>query len=72
MKKDTIFQDTREKAVMQWLCGMEVHDDLAVRDGVKATREYIEDLKNQIRILNEQGEIKNQYLRKLKEELKGK
>lgn len=65
-KEDRTFKNLLENSVDQWLSQMEVHDDLAVRGGVKATREYIESLKKQIAVLEEKNALKDDYLKKLK------
>lgn len=65
-REDKTFQNLRENSVNEWLSQIENHDDLLVRGGVKATREYIESLKKQIEVLNEKNELKDKYLRKLK------
>ena len=40
-KEDTTFNDIRERSLNQWLDEMEQHEDIAVRGGVRLTREYI-------------------------------
>ena len=45
------FNGIRERSVGQWLDEMSNHDDIAVRGGVKVTREYISFLQNQIDLL---------------------
>lgn len=67
-KEDDTFYILREKSVNQWLDQMSQHDDLAVKGGVKATREYIESLKKRIGVLEEKNELKNKYLKAMKEE----
>lgn len=69
-KEDETFFKIREKSVEQWLDEMALHDDLAVRGGVKATREYVEDLKNRIQYLEQKCALRESYLKKMKE--KGK
>lgn len=64
--EDTTFRDIREKSVMQWLDEISDHEDIAVRGGVKVTREYIEALKQQIKNLEDRNRLKDNYLRKLK------
>ena len=44
-KEDTTFNDIRDKSLQQWLDEMEQHEDVAVRGGVKLTREYVQYLK---------------------------
>lgn len=68
IKEDNIYNETREKSIMQWLDEMSKHEDLAVRDGVKVTRDYIEYLKGQIRVLEEKNQLKDTFLKRLKME----
>ena len=44
---------------------MEKHEDIAVRGGVKLTREYIQHLKDENKRLEEQNKLKNEYLKKV-------
>lgn len=67
-REDNTFQNLRENSVNEWLNQMSCHEDLAVRGGVKATREYIEALKTQIERLNEKNNLKDYYLKKIKQE----
>lgn len=66
-KEDTTYNDVRERSVRQWLSEMSEHSDIAVRGGTKVTGEYIDELQRQIRMLNEKCELREQYLRKMKE-----
>lgn len=66
IKDDTTFNDIREKSLNAWLDEMEQHEDLAVRGGVKLTREYVAHLKNTIKKLESENELKAQYLKKMK------
>lgn len=66
-KDDNTFQNLRENSVNEWLNEMSEHNDLAVRGGVKATREYIESLKLKIANLEEKNGLKDAYLKKLKD-----
>ena len=63
--EDNTYRDLRERSLMQWLEEMEAHEDMTVRGGVRLCREYIQSLKDENRRLQEQNELKNQYLRKL-------
>lgn len=65
-KEDHTFKEIRERSVMQWLEEIESHDDLLVRGGVKATKEYIESLRKEIKILEEKNQLKDKYLKKMK------
>ena len=53
-REDNTYNEIREKSLFQWLDEMEKHEDIAVRGGVKLTREYIQHLK-----------LKNEYLKKV-------
>ena len=64
---DNTYNDIRGKSLFQWLEEMEQHPDVAVRGGVKLAREY---LKEEIKSLEEENELKLQYLKKLKEKSK--
>ena len=57
--------EIREKSLFQWLDEMEKHEDIAVRGGVKLTREYIQHLKDENKRLEEQNKLKNEYLKKV-------
>ena len=63
--EDNTYRDLRERSLMQWLEEMEAHQDMTVHGGVRLCREYIQSLKDENRRLQEQNELKNQYLRKL-------
>lgn len=67
-KEDTTFNDIRERSLNQWLDEMEQHEDIAVRGGVRLTRDYLEYLKRENARLREECELKNQFLRKAKAE----
>lgn len=69
-KEDNTYNDIREKSFNQWLNEMESHDDLAVRGGVKLAREYMQHLKDENKKLKDENELKNSYLKKIKDKLK--
>jgi polyhydroxyalkanoate synthesis regulator phasin len=64
-QEDDTYNDIRDKSLNQWLDEMEHHEDIAVRGGVKLTREYVEYLKDEIQRLKDENELKNSYLKKL-------
>lgn len=64
---DNTYNEIREKSLFQWLEEMEQHQDVAVRGGVKLTREYIQYLKDEVKRLEEENELKVQYLKRMKE-----
>ena len=66
-RPDNTYNDIREKSLMQWLDEMEQHSDVAVRGGVKLTREDVQHLQEEIRRLGEENQLKAQYLKKMKE-----
>jgi polyhydroxyalkanoate synthesis regulator phasin len=66
-KEDNTYQEICERSVMQWLEEMKQHEDLAVRGGVKVTTDYILRLKKQIEVLEEKNQLKDEYMRKLKD-----
>ena len=66
-QEDNTYNELRENAIRKWLEDMSGHEDVAVRGGVKVTQEYLEDLKRQIRELEEKCALKDAYLKKMKE-----
>ena len=71
IKEDNTYHDIREKSLLQWLAEMELHEDIAVRGGVKLCREYMQYLKERNKKLEEENELKNQYLKKIAQKTKG-
>lgn len=65
--KDNTYNEIREKSLNQWLHEMEMHEDVAVRCGVKLCRDYMQHLADENMKLMAENELKNDYLRKLKE-----
>ena len=63
---DTTYNDIRERSLLQWLSEMEQYDDVAVRGGVKLAREYVECLKQENKRLQDENNLKNEYLKKVK------
>ena len=68
--KDNTYNDIREKSLMQWLDEMSVHEDIAVRGGVKLAKEYMQHLKDENEKLQDEIELRNKYLKKIKSETK--
>lgn len=64
---DNTYNDIRERSLKQWLKEMSEHDDIAVRGGVKLANDYIEHLKKENMRLNEEIELRNKYLKKIKD-----
>lgn len=65
MPRDNTYNDIRDKSYLKWLDEMEQHPDPSVRCGVKLARDYVEYLKEQNKLLKEENELKNTYLKKL-------
>ena len=65
IKEDNTYNDIREKSLNQWLDELEKHEDVAVRGGLKLTREYVQYLKDEIARLKSENELKNSYLKKV-------
>ena len=64
IKEDNTYNDIREKSIKQWLQEMSVHEDVAVRGGVKVTEDYLDYLKRQIQELEQKNRLKDEYLKK--------
>lgn len=60
------YNDIREKSLANWLDEMEKHEDVAVRGGVKLTREYVKYLQDEIKKLKSENELKALYMNKIK------
>lgn len=65
IKEDTTYDDIRERSLMSWLEEMEQHEDIAVRGGVTLCREYMQHLKDKCVRLEQENQLKNQYLKKM-------
>ena len=65
LQEDNSYNDIRQKSLNQWLDEMEKHEDIAVRGGVKLTREYIQYLNDEINRLKEENALKNEYPKKM-------
>ena len=68
-QEDNTYNELRENSIRKWLEDMSRHEDVAVRGGVKVTQEYLEELKRQIRELEEKCALRDTYLKKMKEKL---
>ena len=71
IKEDNTYNDIREKSIKQWLQEMSVHEDVAVRGGVKVTEDYLDYLKGQIQELEQKNKLKDEYLKKMREKILG-
>lgn len=67
IKEDNTYNEIREKSIRQWLQEMSVHEDVAVRGGVKVTEDYVDYLKEQIHELERKNKLKDEYLKKMRE-----
>lgn len=67
VKEDNTYNEIREKSIRQWLQEMSVHEDVAVRGGVKVTEDYLNYLKGQIQELERKNKLKDGYLKKMRE-----
>lgn len=67
VKEDNTYNEIREKSIRQWLQEMSVHEDVAVRGGVKVTEDYLNYLKAQIQELEQKNKLKDEYLKKMRE-----
>ena len=67
-KEDNTYNETRERAVLQWLEEIETYEDLVVRDGVRVTRDYILYLKKKIEEMESLNRQKDAFLKRLKQE----
>ena len=65
-KEDTTYRDMRAGSVESWLEATCESEDLVNRAGAKVTKEYIAELKAQIKKLEEKSALKDEFLRKLK------
>ena len=59
-RPDNTYNDIREKSLMQWL------DDI-YKVFVRIDGEYVQHLQEEIRRLEEENQLKAQYLKKMKE-----
>lgn len=67
IKEDNTYNEIREKSIRQWLQEMSMHEDVAVRGGVRVTEDYLDYLKRQIQELEQKNKLKDEYLKKLRE-----
>ena len=65
IKEDTTYNDIRSRSLDSWLDEMEQHEDVAVRGGVRLTRDYVAHLEETIENLKKANELKDQYLKKV-------
>lgn len=68
-REDNTFHELREKSIEQWIEEISQHEDVVVRGGAVAAKDYINDLKKKIANLENQNKLKDSYLKKLKSKL---
>ena len=64
-RSDDTYNNIRKRSLEQWLSEMEKHEDVAVRGGVKLTREYLAHLEEEISRLKDECKLKDDYLKKM-------
>lgn len=64
-RPDDTYNNIRKRSLEQWLSEMENHEDVAVRGGVKLTREYLAHLEEEITRLKDECKLKDDYLKKM-------
>ncbi|SDM90185.1 hypothetical protein [Lachnospira pectinoschiza] len=64
-RPDDTYNNIRKRSLEQWLSEMEKHEDVAVRGGVKLTREYLAHLEEEISRLKDECKLKDDYLKKM-------
>ncbi|SFB20477.1 hypothetical protein SAMN05216249_11314 [Acetitomaculum ruminis DSM 5522] len=72
VKPDNTYNDIRYRSLNKWLDDMEEHEDIAVRCGVPLARDYVKYLKDEIKRLNEENQLKNTHMKKLIEKYRTK
>ena len=65
IQDDNTYNDICKRSLEQWLQDMEAHEDVAVHGGVKLCRDYMKQLEDRIKRLEEENELKNRYLKKV-------
>lgn len=66
IKEDNTYNDIRRRSLNNWLDEMSGHEDVAVRCGVTLVRDYIDYLNHENERLRSENQLKNEYLKKLK------
>ncbi|SEF80130.1 hypothetical protein [Lachnospira multipara] len=64
-RPDDTYNNIRKRSLEQWLSEMEKHEDVAVRGGVKLTKEYLAHLEEEISRLKDECKLKDDYLKKM-------
>lgn len=66
IKEDNIYNEMREKSMMQWLNQLTEGDDVVNKHGAKLTIEYLAYLDKKIKQLEDKNALKDEFLRKMK------
>ncbi|MDO5410106.1 MAG: hypothetical protein Q4F21_06575 [Lachnospiraceae bacterium] len=69
IREDNTYNDIREKSLMSWLEQVQKEGSYNDACGAKLAQEYIEFLKKKIHILEEKNELKEQFLKHMKQKL---
>lgn len=69
-QEDHIYADMIEKSTMQWLEQVQAGEDLVNKHGAKLAVTYIESLNKKIKELESKNALKDEFLKKLKGELR--
>lgn len=70
LKEDTTYNDMRYASMMQWLNQLKDGDDKVNQYGAKLTVEYIDHLNQEIEKLKKNNALKDEFLRRMKENKK--
>lgn len=70
IREDNTYNEMREKSTMQWLTEQLESQDVVNRHGAKLTLEHIAYLNKKIAELEDKNKLKDEFLKKLKSELK--
>lgn len=72
IKEDNTYNEMRKKSALQWLSELLESDDIVNKHGAKLAIEHIEYLNKKIQELEDKGELKDEFLKKLKVKLNNK
>lgn len=67
-KEDNTYNNIRERSMTKWLEEVRDSEDIVNRGGAKLTLEYLQTLQRKISELEEKNRMKDDFLRRLKEE----
>lgn len=66
-REDNTYDEIREKSLMSWLAEVQVRGSYVDVCGAKLAVEYIQSLQDKIRLLEEKNQMKDRFLRQMKE-----